>query len=243
LVQFLGDNLEEEASEWFTQLNDEGAPELNNVDDFLRELQSHFEDSSRVQEAEAEIKSIRQKGRPAKELVLEFRCLATNLRHWSQRILVHYFQERIPEILIQYHDLVQVFSEEECNVLPPPIATLTERRTEKVKKKFLGGQLKVALNFERRKPEEERALVLPDTLLLSVLKDNQIDETTQPRDPEVRIAVLSLLLQHEHQSSTDLPKVTKMETSNGGPVMKLVVSMRPRSTGDAPVQGVKIKAA
>ncbi|KAG8148258.1 hypothetical protein E2320_022432, partial [Naja naja] len=30
LVQFLGDNLEEEASEWFTQLSDEGAPELNN---------------------------------------------------------------------------------------------------------------------------------------------------------------------------------------------------------------------
>ncbi|KAG8140785.1 hypothetical protein E2320_003458 [Naja naja] len=42
LVRFLGDNLEEEASEWFIQLNDEGAPELNNVDDFLRELQSHF---------------------------------------------------------------------------------------------------------------------------------------------------------------------------------------------------------
>ncbi|KAG8147159.1 hypothetical protein E2320_022871, partial [Naja naja] len=38
LVQFLGDNLEEAASEWFTQLNYEGAPELNNVDDFLREL-------------------------------------------------------------------------------------------------------------------------------------------------------------------------------------------------------------
>ncbi|KAG8138856.1 hypothetical protein E2320_001648 [Naja naja] len=55
LVQFLGDNLEEEAS------NDEGAPELN-MDDFLRELQSHFEDSS--QEAEAETKSIRQNGRP-----------------------------------------------------------------------------------------------------------------------------------------------------------------------------------
>ncbi|ETE58638.1 hypothetical protein L345_15640, partial [Ophiophagus hannah] len=56
LVQFLGDNLEEESSEWFTQLNDEGAPELNNVDDFLRELRSHFEDSSQAQEAEAEIK-------------------------------------------------------------------------------------------------------------------------------------------------------------------------------------------
>ncbi|ETE57380.1 hypothetical protein L345_16905, partial [Ophiophagus hannah] len=89
LDQFLGDNLEEEASEWFTQLNDESAPELNNMNDFLRELQSHFEDSSRAQEAEAEIKSIRQKGRPGKELVLEFRRLATSLRHWSQRILVH----------------------------------------------------------------------------------------------------------------------------------------------------------
>ncbi|ETE59745.1 hypothetical protein L345_14525, partial [Ophiophagus hannah] len=46
LVQFLSDNLEEEASEWFTQLNDEGAPKLNNVNNFLRELQAHFEDSS-----------------------------------------------------------------------------------------------------------------------------------------------------------------------------------------------------
>ncbi|ETE56632.1 hypothetical protein L345_17657, partial [Ophiophagus hannah] len=101
LVQFLGDNLEEEASEWFTQVNDEEAPELNNVDDFLRELHSHFEDSSQAQEAEAEIKSIRQKGRPAKDLVLEFRCLATNLRHWSQRLLVHYFQESLDEELLK----------------------------------------------------------------------------------------------------------------------------------------------
>ncbi|KAG8129365.1 hypothetical protein E2320_016076 [Naja naja] len=100
LVQFLGDNLEGEASEWFTQLNDEGAPELNNVDDFLRELRSRFEDSSRAQ-AEAEIKSIRQKDRPAKELVLEFRRLATNLRHWSQRTLVHYFQESLDEELLK----------------------------------------------------------------------------------------------------------------------------------------------
>ncbi|KAG8139499.1 hypothetical protein E2320_002272, partial [Naja naja] len=55
LSQFLGDNLEEEASKWFTQLNDE--------------------------EAEAELKSIRQKGRLTKELVFEFRRLATTLRH------------------------------------------------------------------------------------------------------------------------------------------------------------------
>ncbi|ETE67941.1 hypothetical protein L345_06266, partial [Ophiophagus hannah] len=101
LVQFLGVSLEEEACEWFTQLNDEGVPELNNVDDFLRELRSHFEDSFQAQEAEAEIKSIRQKGRPTKELVLEFRCLATNLRHWSQRILVHYFQENLDEELLK----------------------------------------------------------------------------------------------------------------------------------------------
>ncbi|ETE64778.1 hypothetical protein L345_09452, partial [Ophiophagus hannah] len=101
LVQFFGDNLVEEASEWFTQLNNEGAPELNNVDDFLRELRSHFEDSSQTQKAEAEIKSIRQKSRPAKELVLEFRHLATSLRHWSQRILVHYFQEILDEELLK----------------------------------------------------------------------------------------------------------------------------------------------
>ncbi|KAG8139486.1 hypothetical protein E2320_002250 [Naja naja] len=101
LIQFLGNNLEEEASEWFIQLNDEGTPELNNVDDFLRELQAHFEDSSQAQEAEAEIKSIGQKGRPAKELVLEFRHLVTSLRHWSERILVHYFQESLDEELLK----------------------------------------------------------------------------------------------------------------------------------------------
>lgn len=36
LDQAMGDNLENEASEWFTQLHEEGAPELNNMDDFLR---------------------------------------------------------------------------------------------------------------------------------------------------------------------------------------------------------------
>ncbi|ETE63213.1 Retrotransposon-derived protein PEG10, partial [Ophiophagus hannah] len=94
LVQFLGDNLEEEASEWFTQLNAEGAPELNNSS-------IHILDSSRAQEAEAEIKSIRQKGGPTKDLVLEFRRLTTNLKHWSQRLLVHYFQESLDEELLK----------------------------------------------------------------------------------------------------------------------------------------------
>lgn len=46
LVQVLGGDLEEEASEWFTQLHNEGTPELNNVDNFLRELWAYFEDSS-----------------------------------------------------------------------------------------------------------------------------------------------------------------------------------------------------
>ncbi|ETE65851.1 hypothetical protein L345_08375, partial [Ophiophagus hannah] len=96
-----GDKLEEEeeeekASEWFTQL-----PELDNVNDFLRELWAHFEDSSRAQEAKAQIKSIRQKGKPAKELMLEFRCLATNLRHWLERMLVHYFKESLDEELLK----------------------------------------------------------------------------------------------------------------------------------------------
>ncbi|ETE57754.1 hypothetical protein L345_16529, partial [Ophiophagus hannah] len=59
-----------------------------------QELRSHFEDSSQAQEAEAEIKSIRQKGRPVKELVLEFRRLATNLRP-------HYFQESLDEELLK----------------------------------------------------------------------------------------------------------------------------------------------
>ncbi|KAG8139585.1 hypothetical protein E2320_002349 [Naja naja] len=42
IVSILEDNLENKVSDWFTQLHDE----LDNVDDFLHELQVRFKDSS-----------------------------------------------------------------------------------------------------------------------------------------------------------------------------------------------------
>ncbi|KAG8137778.1 hypothetical protein E2320_003729 [Naja naja] len=88
IVSILSDNLEEEASDWCTQVHDEGAPELDNS-------------SSQAQEAEAEIKMIKQKGWPAKEIVKEFRCLAGRLSNWPKRILVHYFKECLDEELLK----------------------------------------------------------------------------------------------------------------------------------------------
>ncbi|ETE62037.1 hypothetical protein L345_12209, partial [Ophiophagus hannah] len=97
IVSILSDNLEEEASEWFTQVHDEGAPELDNIDDFLRALQARFEGSAQAQEAEAEIKMMKQKGWPAKEIVKEFLRLAGRLSNWPEQILVHYFKECLDE--------------------------------------------------------------------------------------------------------------------------------------------------
>ncbi|KAG8148264.1 hypothetical protein E2320_022311, partial [Naja naja] len=44
---------------------------------------------------------LEQKGRSTNDLVLEFRHLTTNLRHWSQRLLVRYFQESLGEELLK----------------------------------------------------------------------------------------------------------------------------------------------
>ncbi|KAG8137319.1 hypothetical protein E2320_004564 [Naja naja] len=40
-------------------------------------------------------------GKPAKELMLEFRHLATNLRNWPERMLVHYFKESLDEEMLK----------------------------------------------------------------------------------------------------------------------------------------------
>lgn len=78
-----------------------GAPELENVNDLLRELQARFEDSFQSQEVKAEIKLIRQKRHPAKEVVQEFHCQTGKLRNWPERNLVHYFKEYINEELLK----------------------------------------------------------------------------------------------------------------------------------------------
>lgn len=96
MISATTDNLEGEAAEWVTQLHDEGAPELNNIDDFLQELRTRFEDMAQGHEAEEQIKAkkkmVKQRGRPAKEYVGEFQRLTGKLRHWPERLLVHYFK-------------------------------------------------------------------------------------------------------------------------------------------------------
>lgn len=50
--------------EWVTQLHDEGAPELDSINDFLQELRNWFKDTAQGKEAEAEILELKQKGHP-----------------------------------------------------------------------------------------------------------------------------------------------------------------------------------
>lgn len=82
-------------------LHDEGALEFDNMDDFLRELQAQFEDSSQTQEAEARIKMMKQRGWPTKEIVQEFHHLAGKFRNWPERILMHYFKKCLDEELLK----------------------------------------------------------------------------------------------------------------------------------------------
>lgn len=84
-----------------TQLHNEGAPELGNVNDFLQELRSQFEDISHGQEPEAEIKKIKQRGCLAKEYVQEFWRIARKLRRWPELLLVHYFKTGLDKELLQ----------------------------------------------------------------------------------------------------------------------------------------------
>lgn len=42
-----------------------------------------------------EIRDLKQKGKLAKEYVLEFRRVASKLRHWPERLLVYFFKENL----------------------------------------------------------------------------------------------------------------------------------------------------
>lgn len=79
IIQAITENLDGEAVERVTQLHNEDTPELGNIDDFLQKLRSRFEDEAQSQEAEAEIKAIKQRGCPAKEYVREFCRIARKL--------------------------------------------------------------------------------------------------------------------------------------------------------------------
>lgn len=72
--------MEGEVAEWLAQLNDEGAPELEDANEFVQLLRTRFDGTSQREEAEAEVKDLKQRGRPVKELVWEVQRVAGKLR-------------------------------------------------------------------------------------------------------------------------------------------------------------------
>lgn len=66
MVQVVTENFDGEAVEWMNQLHNKDVPELGNIYAFLQEMRVRSKDESQVQEAEAEIKGIKQRGLPAK---------------------------------------------------------------------------------------------------------------------------------------------------------------------------------
>lgn len=65
----IADNIDREAAEWIDQLYDEGTSELDDIVKFLQLQRTQLKDTAQGQEAEAEIKDLKQRGRPTKEPV------------------------------------------------------------------------------------------------------------------------------------------------------------------------------
>lgn len=86
-------NLDVEATEWVASLHDEDSPELGNAEVFLEELWARFQDETRAQWAEVEIRGLKQRDWSVKEYVREFRRVAGKLRYWPERLLVYHFKK------------------------------------------------------------------------------------------------------------------------------------------------------
>lgn len=94
--------LQGEATAWATDLYSDHARELADAGLFLEALHSRFEDASRLQQAEAEVLSLKQRGRPAADYVQDFRQLASRLcSSWPECLLVHHFQAGLDRELHQ----------------------------------------------------------------------------------------------------------------------------------------------
>ncbi|XP_039182443.1 vomeronasal type-2 receptor 26-like [Crotalus tigris] len=153
MVVAVSPGLQGEAVAWAADLYSDHTRELADAGLFLDVLHAHFEDSSWVQRAEAELLALRQRGHHATDYIRDF-CRVwhgwTNgvLRYggkgvtegsvsgWVLRPLHDSGEKRagytdkkakaeltesredvpFPEV---YNDLAEVFSEQECNVLPP----------------------------------------------------------------------------------------------------------------------------
>ncbi|KAK9407763.1 hypothetical protein NXF25_006537 [Crotalus adamanteus] len=94
-------NLQGEAAAWAADLFSDHAGELADIGSFLDALIARFEDSTRVQRAEAEIVGLKQAGRPIREFIREFQRMAGHLRTWPERLLVHHFRNGLDKELRQ----------------------------------------------------------------------------------------------------------------------------------------------
>lgn len=68
MVNAVAANLEREAEEWVATLHDE-APKRRDAGMFLGELWARFKDEAKAQQAEGEIRELKQRGRPVKEYI------------------------------------------------------------------------------------------------------------------------------------------------------------------------------
>ncbi|KAK9395668.1 interleukin-4 receptor subunit alpha [Crotalus adamanteus] len=93
MVNAVAANLEGEAANWVTNLHDDGAPELNDINLFMEQLRDQLEDESQVLMAKKEIHRLKQRGRPAKEYIHEFRRVANRLGQSLERSLIDYFKQ------------------------------------------------------------------------------------------------------------------------------------------------------
>lgn len=72
-------------------LNDEGAPELGIVNDFLEGFWASFGDSTQACWVESDIRSIRQGNRSVAEYIWGFLSIARRLSGWPECLLVYQF--------------------------------------------------------------------------------------------------------------------------------------------------------
>lgn len=80
-----------EAADWVADLYSDHARELTDIGLFLESLRARFEDDSQTQQAEGELVSLKQRGRPARDYGKDFWAIAERLRAWPERMLVHQF--------------------------------------------------------------------------------------------------------------------------------------------------------
>ncbi|XP_034275328.1 uncharacterized protein LOC117666666 [Pantherophis guttatus] len=102
LISAIAEGMNEgEAAEWIAELHNERAPELEDMDDFIQLMRVRFSNVTQQVEAEHQITTLRQAGRPAKEFVWEFQRLAGKLRDWPEQLMVHTFKEALDPDLRQ----------------------------------------------------------------------------------------------------------------------------------------------